>query len=116
LGQVVKTKPEFGRTHSQGFTIYIRQGVFPVGTEAFGDVVLVPGEDADGLADRNQLEAQFHLAAEPDMVAYHAVLNGIMAAFPNLTAKEEGATLDGHVPVRFDRAGNEASSTAMHAI
>jgi hypothetical protein len=38
LEQVPEAEPEFGEAHTGGFPIHIRQGVFPVGTEAFGDV------------------------------------------------------------------------------
>jgi hypothetical protein len=35
---VAEAKPEFGEAHVGGFAIQIGQGVFPVGTQSFGDV------------------------------------------------------------------------------
>ena len=74
--------------------------------DAFGNVVLVPGENADGFADGDQLQAQFHLSAEPDMIAHDAILSGVGATLPNSTAKKEGAGLHWHMPIRIDGAGN----------
>ena len=51
---VLEAEPCFGGTQTNGFSGYIRQCVFAVRTEAFGDVVLVPGEDTDGFADGNK--------------------------------------------------------------
>jgi len=102
---MLQAEPEFCEAHRKGFSIHIRKSVFPVGTQAFGDVILMPGKDANGFTDRNQFQAQFHLAAEPDMVAHHAILCGVGAALPDLAPKEEGTTLDGHMPIRVDGAG-----------
>jgi len=77
-----------------------------VRTQAFGDVVLVPGEDADGYADGDKAQAELHLAAKPDMIADDPVVSRVGAAFPNLTTEQERAGLDRHVPVCIDRAGN----------
>ena len=74
--------------------------------DAFCNVVLMPRENTDGVADGDQLEAQFHLSAEPDMIPHDAVLSGVGAPFPNLTTKQERAGLDRHVPVGIDGAGN----------
>ena len=60
-----------------------------MGAEAFGDVVLVPGEDADGPADGDKVQAELHLSAEPDMVAHHAIFGRVGGAFPNLSAKKK---------------------------
>ena len=75
-------------------------------TQAFGDVVLVPGEDADGSADGDKVQAELHLTAEPDVITDNPVFSGVGATFPNLTPKQERAGLDRHVPVCIDRAGN----------
>ena len=74
-------------------------------TDAFCDVVLVPGENADGFADGDQLEAQFHLSAEPDVIADYAVLSRVGATLPNSSAEQEGAGLHRHVPIRIDGSG-----------
>ena len=74
--------------------------------DAFCDVVLVPGENTDGVADGNQLKAQFHLSAEPDMIAHDAVLSRVGTTLPNSSAKQEGAGLHRHMPIGVDRAWN----------
>ena len=84
-----KAELKFGETHGKGFSIHIGQGIFPVGAESFRNVVLVPGEDADGSADGNKVQADLHLTAEPDVVAHHAIFGRIGATFPNLATKEE---------------------------
>ena len=84
---VLEAKPCFGGTLTDGFSVYIRQRIFAVRTEAFGDVVLVPGEDSDGLADRDKVQAKPHLSAEPDVIPDNAVFGGVGATFPNLTVK-----------------------------
>ena len=103
---MVESEPQSGQAHPQAFTVHIGQGVLAVGPKPLGDVIFVPGKDADGFADGNQLQAQLHLAAEPDMVSHHAIPGRVGATFPNLTAEEEGAALDGHVPVGIDGPGN----------
>ena len=55
LQDVLEAEPCFGGAQAEGFSAYIRQRVFAVRTEAFGDVVLVPGEDADGFANGNKV-------------------------------------------------------------
>ena len=75
-------------------------------TEAFGDVVLVPGEDADGSADGDKIQAELHLTAEPDVIPDDAIFGRIGGAFPNLATKQERAGLDRHVPIGIDGAGN----------
>jgi len=62
----------------------------------------VPSEDTDGLADRNKVESELHLAAEPDVIPDNAVFGGVGATFPNLTTKEERAGLDRHVPISIN--------------
>ena len=84
---VLEAKPCFGGTLTDGFSVYIRQRIFAVRTEAFGDVVLVPGEDADGSADGDKVQAELHLTAEPDVIPDNAVFGGVGATFPNLTVK-----------------------------
>ena len=56
--------------------------------DAFCDVVLVPGENADGFADGDQLQAQFHLSAEPGVIADYAVLSRVGATLPNSSAEQ----------------------------
>ena len=60
-----------------------------MGAEAFGDVVLVPGEDADGSADGDKVQAELHLTAEPDVIPDDAIFGRVGATFPNLTTKQE---------------------------
>ena len=72
--------------------------------EAFGDVVLVPGEKTDGFADGDQLQAQFYLSAEPDVIADYAALSRVGATLPNSSAEQEGAGLHRHVPICIDGA------------
>ena len=74
--------------------------------DAFGNVVLVPGENTDGFPNGDQLQAQFHLSSEPDMIAHDAVLSRVAAALPNSSAEQEGAGLHWHMPIRIDGAGN----------
>ena len=74
--------------------------------DAFCNVVLMPRENTDGVADGDQLEAQFHLSAEPDMIAHDAILSGVGATLPNSSAEQEGAGLHWHVPIRIDGTGN----------
>ena len=50
-GKFSQPEKKFRDAHLECFAIYVGQGVFAVGAEAFGDVVLVPGEEADGLAN-----------------------------------------------------------------
>ena len=75
-------------------------------TEAFGDVVLVPGEDAYGFADGDKVQAELHLAAEPDVIPDDAILGRVGATFPDLSAKKKRAGLDRHMPIRINRTRN----------
>jgi len=77
-----------------------------VGAEAFCNVVLVPGEESDGFADGDKLQAELHLAAEPDVIPDNAIFGWVGATLPNLTAEQERAGLDRHVPIGIDGAGN----------
>ena len=54
LQKVAEAEPKFGQTHLKPFAIHIGEGIFPVRTESFGDVVLMPGEDSDRLANGNK--------------------------------------------------------------
>ena len=72
-------------------------------TEAFGDVVLVPGEDADGSADGDKVQAELHLTAKPDVIPDYAIFGRVGATFQDLSAKKKRAGLDGHMPVGIDR-------------
>ena len=74
--------------------------------EPFSDIVLMPGEETDWLADRDKVESELHLAAKPDVIPDDPILGWVGTTFPNLTTKQERAGLDRHVPVRIDRAGN----------
>ena len=56
-------------------------------TEAFGNVVLVPGEDADGPADGDKVQAELHLTAEPNVIPDDAIFRRVGATFPNSTMK-----------------------------
>ena len=64
-----------------------------MGAEAFGDVILVPGEESDGFTDGNEPQAEpqaeLHLPAEPDVISDDAIFGRVGAAVPNLTAKQE---------------------------
>ena len=75
-------------------------------SEPCGDVILVPCEDADGLADGDKVQAKLHLAAEPDVIPDDAIFGRVGATFPDLSAKKERAGLDGHMPVGIDGVGN----------
>ena len=103
---MLEAEPCFGSTQAEGFSVYASQRIFAVRTEAFGDVVLMPGEKADRFADRNKFQAQLHLPAEPSMVAHHAVLSGVRVTFPDFTAVQKRASLDRHMPIGIDGAGN----------
>jgi len=74
--------------------------------ESFRDIVLVPSEDTDWLADRDKVKPELHLATKPDVIADDPVFTGIGATFPNLTTEQELAGLDGHVPIGIDRSRN----------
>jgi hypothetical protein len=104
--QVAEAKPQLGQPHPERFAIHISQGIFPVGTEPLGDVVLMPGEDSDRLANGKKLQRQLHLTAKPDMVSDHAVLGRVMASFPDLPAEKKRTGLDRHVPIGVDGTGN----------
>ena len=80
---------EFGEPHPKRFAMDISQSIFSVGAEAFSNVVLVLGEDADGPADGDKLQAELHLAAEPNVIADNAVIVRVGTTFPNLATKEE---------------------------
>ena len=77
-----------------------------MGAQPFCDVVLVPGEESDGFADGDKLQAELNLTAEPDVIPDDAIFGRVGATFPNSTMKQEGAGLDRHVPVGIDGAGN----------
>ena len=87
MQDVLEAVPGFGRAQAEGFSVYIRQCVFAVTTEAFSDVVLVPGEDADGSAVGDKVQAELHLTAEPDVITDDAIFGRVGGAFPNLTTK-----------------------------
>ncbi len=103
---MLEAEPCFGGAQAECFSVYIRQRVFAVRTEAFGDVVFVPSEESDRFADGDKLQAELHLAAEPDVIPDDAIFGRVGAALPNLTTKQEGAGLDRHMPVGIDGAGN----------
>ena len=104
--KVAKAKPELGETHMKTFPVHLPQGVLPVGPKSPGDVVFVPGKNADRFTDGDQLEAQLHLAAEPDMVAHHPVLGWVGATLPDFPPEKKGTGLNRHMPIRVDGAGN----------
>lgn len=78
---------EFGGPHPKRFAIHTIQSIFAVGAEAFGNVVLMPWEKSDRFADGNKLEAELHLAAEPDVIPDDAIFGRVGATFPDLTTK-----------------------------
>ena len=102
---VLEAEPGFGRAQAEGFSVYIRQCVFAVTTEALRDVILVPSEDADRFADRDKFQAELYLAAKPDVIPDDAIFGRVGATFPDLSAKQERAGLDRHMPICIDRAG-----------
>jgi hypothetical protein len=48
---VFEAEREFGDPHPKRFAMDISQSIFPVGAEAFGNVVLMPWEKADRFTD-----------------------------------------------------------------
>ena len=97
---------EFGDPHPKHFAIHVGEGIFAVGADSFCDVVLVPGEDADGSAVGDKVQAELHLTAEPDVIPDDAIFCWVGATLPNLTTKQEGAGLDRHMPVGIDGEWN----------
>ena len=83
---MMNAESKFCDAHPERFTIYTRQRVFGVRTEAFGDVILVPSEESDGHADGDKLQAELHLAAEPDVITDDAIFGRVGATFPDFTA------------------------------
>ena len=77
-----------------------------MGAQPFCDVVLVPGEESYGFADGDELQAELHLTAEPDVIPDDAIFCRVGTALPNSSAEQEGAGLHWHVPIRIDGAGN----------
>ena len=63
-------------------------------SEPFGDVILVPGEDAYGFADGDKVQAELHLSAEPDVIPDDAIFGRVGATFPNLTAKKKSRKME----------------------
>ncbi len=49
--KVTKSEEQFGKSHWEGLAIHVSEGIFLVRPDSLGDVVLVPGEEADGLAN-----------------------------------------------------------------
>ena len=93
-GKFLQPEKKFRDAHLERFSIYVGQRVFTVKTQAFGDVVLVPSEDADGPADGDKVQAELHLTAEPDVIPKNAVFGRVGATFPNLKAKKKSREME----------------------
>ena len=103
---MTKSEEQFSKSHWEGLAIHVSEGIFLVRPDSLGDVILMPSEESDGFADCNKLEAELHLVAEPDVIPDDAIFGRVRATLPNLTAKQERAGLDRHMPIGIDEAGN----------